>query len=462
MSVDEILEAIRALLPRQLEPVEQLILHQSWLGQTYNEMAQGSGYGSAYIKEIASQLWEDISKGLGQRVTKKNLLLVLKQHQQASHNGLKHKEHQSLLKETEYDFSFDFVTKAVLGTGFEFPSGPVSLHSPLYVQRPPIEELAYTEISKAGCVVRIKAPRKMGKSSLLNRVVAHAKAQGYRTVYIDLQDADEIIFASLDKFLRWFCTNVSRQLNLNPILDKYWDEDMGSKVSCKIYFEGYLLEQIDSALVVAMNDVCRIFEHPNIAQDFLPMLRSWHEQSKRDRAWQKLRLVLTHTTEIYIPLKINQSPFNVGLSIRLPEFTLEQVQDLAQRYGLNWGDEVSTQYVASLRAMVGGHPYLVSLAFYHLSQGEMTIEELLHSAPTQSGIYSHHLLDYLTVLRSEPSLMSALQKVITAEESVQLDAIAAYKLESMGLIRLDGNWAKTSCKLYRRYFSNHLCVDSES
>jgi hypothetical protein len=66
------------------------------------------------------------------------------------------------------------------------------------------------------------------------------------------------------------------------------------------------------------------------------------------------------------------------------------------------------------------------------------------------------------VLRSEPALMSALQKVLTAEESVQLDAIAAYKLESMGLIRLDGNWAKPSCKLYRHYFNNQLSVDSES
>ena len=56
------------------------------------------------------------------------------------------------------------------------------------------------------------------------------------------------------------------------------------------------------------------------------------------------------------------------------------------------------------------------------------------------------------MLRDEPQLASALQQVVTADESVRLEEIAAYKLESMGLIQLDGNQAKLSCQLYRLYF----------
>ena len=84
---------------------------------------------------------------------------------------------------------------------------------------------------------------------MLHRIIAHTKTSNYKTVYIDFQEADNIIFTSFDKFLRWFCANVSRQLNLTPKLDDYWDEDMGSKVSCKIYFEAYLLSQVDSPIV---------------------------------------------------------------------------------------------------------------------------------------------------------------------------------------------------------------------
>ena len=118
---------------------------------------------------------------------------------------------------------------------------------------------------------------------------------------------------------------------------------MGSKVSCKIYFETYLLAQIDSPVVLALNEVNQIFEYPEIARDFLPMLRFWYEIAQKLENWQKLRLIVAHTTESYVPLHMNKSPFNVGLAIALPYFTSEQVEDLATRYGLNWENNTLTQ-----------------------------------------------------------------------------------------------------------------------
>lgn len=244
----------------------------------------------------------------------------------------------------------------------EFPSGPLPISSPFYIQRPPIEELAYQEICKPGSIIRIRAPKRTGKSSLLLRIVARATAQGYHTVSLDFQQADSGIFSSLDKFLRWFCANISQQLQLKPLLNDYWDEEIGSKVSCTLYFRGYLLEQIDQPIVLALNEVNQIFEYQKIAQDFLSLLRSWHEVAKQDEAWQKLRIIVVHSTEVYIPLNINQSPFNVGLTIKLPPFTQDQIQALAERYQLPWSQNEAEQ----LMGLVGGHPYLIQLALYHL------------------------------------------------------------------------------------------------
>lgn len=454
MNVDEVLEAVeQVLLSKQLNPIERFVLRQSWLGYGYSKMAQDCAYGIPHLKEVGSQLWHDLSEALGERVTKKNLQLVVNQYLQNRAGEQQSIAQQEFQTNTRVEPHFP---APITETQIEFPSGPVPLDSPLYINRPPVEELAYSEITHPGCLSRIKAPRLMGKSSLLNRILARAQAIGYKTVYLDFREADNAIFASLDKFLRWFCANVGRQLNLNSMLDEYWDEDMGSKVSCKIYFEGYLLKQIDSPVVLALNEVNRVFEHPHIAQDFLPMLRSWHEQAQAVEIWQKLRVVVVHSTEVYVPLKINQSPFNVGLSIGLPLFNSEQVQDLAQRHGLDWTDGSETQ---QLMAMVGGHPYLVSVALYYLSREKMTLEELLQAAPTPTGIYSHHLRGYLAMLRDEPQLASALQQVVTADQSVRLEAIAAYKLESMGLVQLDGNQARPSCQLYRLYFREQLEED---
>jgi hypothetical protein len=452
--VEELLKDIgRILQHKPLDSIQEFVLSQSWQGKTYSEIAKASGYGSDYIKEVGSELWQELSEALGEKVTKKNLYIVLR----------KLLEDKIVLQQnqTQERFRVDFPTQKsypdLVGVNkIEFPSGPVPLDSPVYINRPPLEELVYSEIMYPGCLMRIKAPRKTGKSSLLNRIIAHVKGQGYQTVCLDFQEADEAVFVSLDKFLRWFCINISRQLNLAPNLDDYWDAEMGSKVSCKIYFEGYLLQQIDSPIVLALNEVNLVFEHPNIAQDFLPMLRYWHEQSKQDKTWQKLRLVVVHTTEIYIPLKLNQSPFNVGVTVPLPPFSLKQVQNLAQRYGLSWASEEGGQSLQPLQEMVGGHPYLTSLALYHLCQGEMTLEKLLETASTPVGIYSQHLRELLSLLQAEPELISAMQQVVSADSPNQLDAIAAYKLESMGLVQLDSNQALPSCELYRLYFSQQI------
>lgn len=339
----------------------------------------------------------------------------------------------------------------------EFPGSPVALESPFYVERPPIEERCAREILKSGALIRIRAPQRMGKTSLLNRIVAKAKAVGYRTVRLNLRQAEEQFLTDLDAFLQWFCVNVSHKLELPPQLDDYWDSDrFGSIVSCTTYFQAHLLGQLNDCLLLGLDEVDWLFEAPKIAKGFFALLRSWHEEANNLETWQQLRLVVVHSTEVYIPLNINQSPFNVGLPVRLPELTPEQVLSLARRYRLRWS---AASEAERLVAMVGGHPYLVQLALYHLQRDEMTLDELLETAPTQAGIYSNYLRHQWQTLQGHPELMAALKTAIEAETAgVQLEPTLAYKLESKGLVQLRGNEVRVSCQLYRRYFRDRLRI----
>ncbi len=97
---------------------------------------------------------------------------------------------------------------------------------------------------------------------------------------------------------------------------------------------------------------------------------------------------MAYSTEVYIPLNIHQSPFNVGEEIDLPEFSEEQVQNYAEQHQLNWNNS----QVKQLRNMVGGHPFLVQQALSHLkSPQHTTVEQFLQAAPTEAGIYRNHL-----------------------------------------------------------------------
>ncbi|MEW6493342.1 MAG: AAA-like domain-containing protein [Cyanobacteriota bacterium] len=334
--------------------------------------------------------------------------------------------------------------------------GQVPLDSPFYIERPPIELLGYETLLQPGALIRIKAPKFMGKTSLMIRILDSARNQGLKTVTLSLQLADAEVFTSLSRFLQWFCAVVTRSLGLPNRLNEYWDEVFGSNYNCTDYFEDYLLAQLDSPVVVALDEVDVVFNHPQIATDFFGMLRAWHQKAKygdkSSRIWQKLRLVVIHSTEVYIPLNINQSPFNVGLSIELPEFTSLQVEDLARRHHLDWG----TEEVECLMTLIGGNPYLVQVALHHITLQDITLEQLLENPTAEDGIYKDYLRRQLWNLQQYPDLVTALTRVVMSPNPVKLDPIQVFKLQSMGLVGFVNQQVVPSCELYRQYFSDRL------
>ncbi|QJB28150.1 MULTISPECIES: AAA-like domain-containing protein [Limnospira] len=329
------------------------------------------------------------------------------------------------------------------------PDSPLSLDSAFYVERPPIEIIAYQQITQPGSVMRIKAPRKMGKSSLMLRLINHANSLGYSTVLIDFQQADLGIFESSTKFFRWLCSNVTRQLGIAYNINDYWDEDIGDKVSCTMYFEEYLIAQINRPFLLVFNEVNLLFEYPQIFMNFMPLLRFWHEKSAQSTIWQKLRLVLVHSTEVYVSLGINQSPFNVGVLIDLPEFTHQQVGELADKYQLT----LTENQLHKLTCLVGGHPYLIHLAFHYLYEHQTKFDDFFHRASTDAGIYKNYLKKIWILIQKKPELVEMIQQLITAKTALKIEPISAYYLESIGIIKSLGNNYILAGDLYRVYFS---------
>ncbi|MBE7383123.1 MAG: AAA-like domain-containing protein [Leptolyngbya sp. SIO1E4] len=457
MDPDKVLLAIEdRLLRRKLSPAERIVLGQTWNKQTYDQMAKHSGYGDAHLKDTGYKLWREISRAVGQRVTKKSLLFVLQEHLQASSASAKPivtVKSAAPTPKVQSTSTAQSTSTVQAQPQLQYPSGPLPPHSPLYINRPPNEGLAYAEIQRPGGFLRIKAPQKMGKTSLVFRLIQVAEQQGYQTAHLDLQTVDQAVFTSIDTFLRWFCLRVSQALNISPQLDEYWDPSMGYKVSSELYYQEHLLAQSQTPIVLIISAAEDLIQHPAVAQDFFPLLRSWHEKAKWSSLWRNLRLVIVHATEVYVPLKIHQSPFNVGQAIKLPGFTAAQIYELAARYGL---DQIDNACAQTLVDLVSGHPYLVNVFFYHLATQALTIDDLIKTAATPSGLYGTHLRNYLMLLKQDPDLAIALKQIVSTPEGIELDAVTMYRLESLGLIKIKGYQAVPSCEVYRSYFHQQL------
>ena len=423
---------------KSLSFIQKVILQDSLSEEkrTYSQIAKNNNYSEDYLKKVvAPSLWKLLSEVLGEKVNKSNCRALLKQR----------------LESTDF-LTIETPTETVNTISLENPEGQVPLISPWYVERPPLEVNCYQAIMEPSALIRIKAPRKMGKTSLMTRILAYGEKQNYHTVRLSLHRAETNIFTSVEKFMRWLCANVTRQVGLESKLDKYWDEDMGALVSSSIYFQGYILKEIEEPIILALDEINQLFDYPTIVQDFMALLRSWHEETKDIGLWRKLRLIIVHSTDVYISLPTNQSPFNVGFAIDLPPFNKSQVEDLANRHGL----KLTSLELEQVIELIGGFPYLVRLAFYHCVENGIPLQNLLRDAVTNTSIFYKHLNYLMWKLEQNHELKEAFRQVLVGES--RLDTEIFFKLYSLGLISLSANGVRVSCGLYEDYFSKLLIV----
>ena len=235
-------------------------------------------------------------------------------------------------------------------------------------------------------------------------------------------------------------------------LADYWKGARGIVRRCKRYFERYLLAELDQPIVLGLDEVDQVFEHPGIATDFFGMLREWHEEGKSSVLWRKLHLVIVHSKEVYVPLSINRSPFNVGLPIELRELNAGEIETLIAKHQLI----LTAHQKQQLTELVGGHPYLLRAALYQLCRGRISLAQLLTEAPTEGGLYNDHLRRHLLNLEANDSLVAAFRQVIREYRPVQIGSTEAFKLNSMGLVKYQGNEVVPLCELYRQYFRSRL------
>ncbi|NRB37130.1 MAG: AAA-like domain-containing protein [Pseudomonadales bacterium] len=411
------------------------VFRLSWEGKGYNIISDESGYDHDYVRKAGSQLWKELSKALDQSVTKRNFRPLLEERLNS--------------------------TNQQRTAQLEYPGSALSFSSPIYVERTDEEARAYHEILQPGSIERIKGPRKMGKSSLMLRVLDQAESEGFHIVTIDLQQADTAILSDLDKLLRWICLHLCQQLNISADLNEHWNELIGSKLSCSNFLQQQILDTLDAPLVLVINELNLVFDHENVSRDFLPLLRSWYEESKHNANMQKLRQVLIYSTEVYVQLDLNLSPFNVGLPIELKTFDGEQLEKLAKVYGFNWhADGKANSPITWMLSELGGHPYLCQMTFYQLANNEGFIEsptqalkELLNSAANPGGLFNEFLQQLLGDFLSNDNAVSGFKKLEQSPDT--LSRIELYQLERLGLIHIVDGKAKNNSRLLTNYISEN-------
>jgi hypothetical protein len=335
----------------------------------------------------------------------------------------------------------------------EQPEGTMDVESNFYVEREK-DALVSNTIQQRGVTIIIKGPRQMGKSSMLNRMMARASKSGKRVVFLDFQLFSKTDLLDSKKFFQKFCYWLTEELGIPDQVDRYLRAKLPLSQECTSYM-GYLLNEMKldetkDSLVLALDEVDKIFS-ADFRNDFFAMLRSWCNRRATVPTWKQLDLALVTSTEPYQFIDdLDQSPFNVGEVVRLTDFTLEQVVDLNQRYGF----PLSSQQVTHLLRLLNGHPYLVRRALYLVASQQFTADELFIQAASDRGPYGEHLRRCLFLLSSKQKLSQTFLRVL--RERTCPDEEIFWRLEGAGLIRREGREVLPRCQLYAEYLQEHL------
>jgi len=332
----------------------------------------------------------------------------------------------------------------------EAPSGAVKLSSQFYIEREGDDDLS-RQILGDGTTTTIRAPRQMGKTSLLVRGVQAARKVGQQIVYVDLQRVDQSYLTSMDGLLKYLAEEFATRLDLDPdIVTRAWASSRGAQDKLNLFLERRVLPEVETPILLAIDEADRLLGMP-YKTDFFGLLRAWDSNRAYDEIWQRLNIAIVISTHPHLLITdISQSPFNVGLRLQLSDFRPAQVAELNRRHG----SPVEERDLSKFVELFGGHPYLTRQALYTMVDQKLGWPELSRAAPADDGPFGSHLRTYLWQLSERQDLVRGMIEVLMRGRCS--DETILYRLNAAGLVRESGDRVEPRCGLYREYFGAKL------
>ncbi|MEZ4310767.1 MAG: AAA-like domain-containing protein [Polyangiaceae bacterium] len=246
---------------------------------------------------------------------------------------------------------------------FQFTGG--LLERSIYVERP--ADRLLPEALLAGSYCHILAPRQIGKTSLCFRAARALQKDGVRCALVDVTAAgtpstpEEWYFGLVDE--------IARRLKLPDPLDA-WQRRPG--VAPAQRFRDYVRALVEDdpterRVVVFLDEIEMVRLSPVDVDDFLLILRSFHEERGQSPALRRLSFCLIGVTTPNDLIK-NKSvtPFNVSKPIRVDDFTRPEIDALAP--GLEGLDADPVALLDGVYRWTDGHPYMTMRACFELSR----------------------------------------------------------------------------------------------
>lgn len=330
--------------------------------------------------------------------------------------------------------------------------GAMPLNSRFYIVREADRQFE-AAVMRRDSIILLRGARQVGKTSLLARGLQRARDSHLHVALSHFQGFNSLHFASPDAFLLALAEDLTDQLDLDLTPAENWNPRRGANPNFRRFLKQDVLGRLDRPLVWGMDEVDRLFGSP-FATDVFGLFRSWHDERVLEPQGRLglLTLTLAYSTEAHLFITdLNQSPFNVGTSLEMHDFSRDQVADLNRRYGspLRSEDEVERVY-----GLLNGHPFLVRQTLHALTARIIDVSQL-DGAAARCGVFGAHLRRLLMLVERESAVRVAVQTVLEGNPCPSAEMF--YRLRGAGILTGEARRsARMRCPLYASYLRDNL------
>jgi AAA-like domain/CHAT domain len=347
--------------------------------------------------------------------------------------------------------------------------GPVQAGDGVYLQRPADQELLKVCLNSEYAYVL--TPRQMGKSSLMFHTREKLTERGVKSAIVDLTEIGGSVNAE-----QWYfgiLTVIEGRLDLELGLNDWWETHikLGPAQRFTLFFEQVLLAQVKEPIVIFLDEIDTTLSTGvhTYSDDFFAAIRAPYTARARTPELKRLSFVLigvaTPNELINDP---KRTPFNIGRSIDLTDFTLEQARPLTAGFAMNTRDGENTlNYVLKWTA---GHPYLTQLLCREIARSEQrtwteqNVDDLVKTTYfSEQGGKDNNLVfvrNMLTerVSESDKDVILGTYRDIRRGNPVPDEERSLVKshLKISGLVRVEGSLLQVRNAIYARVFDENF------
>jgi predicted acylesterase/phospholipase RssA len=305
--------------------------------------------------------------------------------------------------------------------------GTVQAGKGIYLVRKADDELF--ALCSQSVFTHILTARQMGKSSLMVRTAERLKAEGVRTVTIDLTTLGVNVTA--EAWYLGLLTEIGDRLTLDTNVAQWWRnyEYLGETHRLTRFFQEVLLAEITEPVVLFIDEIDTTLGL-KFADDFFAAIRSLYLARAQNTEFSRLTFVLIGVaTPDELMKDPRRTPFNIGERLELTDFSLAEALPLAE--GFNSPPEQAKRTLEWVLKWTGGHPYLTQRLCYALANKDRGKAEEDRSAWTEEKVDGVVSETFFGLIERDTNL-SFVQDMLTKRAPDVKDILSVYREIRLG------------------------------